>query len=758
VGDLAARQGARTALDEAFVVVSPDGQLGGWNQRFVDLWGLAADVLATRSAEDVFLRAAERAWDPTRFLALLRVPLGAGVGVEGNVVLADGRTVEARGTVLAGPGPRPGRLWRFREAARLVPAPAPADPWPRCGGRPAVCSRDLASLWGAMDRANYTIVTTDGDGRIRTFNPAAARLLGYTPGEVVDRANVVLFHDERELRARAEQLSRELERPVAPGFEVLAAPARSGETDERDWTFVTRGQSRIPVLLAVTPLKGDEGQVTGFLHVGHDVTRSKEVERLKNDFVSTVSHELRTPLAAIRGSLGLLEGGVLGELPGQAIEVLRIARTASDRLIRLINDLLDLDKMDAGKHLLHLEDTEAPPLVQVTLEQLHAVAHKAGVKLFSWVKGPQRVHVDPDRIVQVLTNLVSNAVAFSRRGGEVRVRVEPGKPGFLRFSVTDHGVGIPHESLGRLFGRFEQIDDTEAPARSGTGLGLAISKAIIQQHRGEIGVDSQVGIGSTFWFEVPLADGHGVAPGAHQAHVLLVAGDEKLSRELGGAVVHAGYALVRATAARSAERLIAREPPAAIIVDLDSVPQGLDLLAARRGGEAPSAARVALGGAACPDGLSGPGTSWLHKPVEGPVLVAALRRLVADAAPHVLVVDDDPSVRMVVASQLRSCGIVCTEAASGAEALRLARADPPGLIVLDVGMPGMDGYQVVAALQRRHLGEVPLVVYSGRELGARDRAALTLGPTRHLLKARSSERELVGAVRELLGGRAEAHR
>lgn len=237
-----------------------------------------------------------------------------------------------------------------------------------------------------------------------------------------------------------------------------------------------------------------------------DVSARRELEGLKDDFVSTVSHELRTPLTSIRGALALLVGGVLGPLPADVMELVQIARTNSERLIRLINDLLDLEKIQKGRMEYRHARIDVQRLVCSAVDGVRAIAAEAGVGMHTDFHGPETVHGDEGRLVQVLTNLMSNAIKFSPCGSFVEVEVVLAAPGRARFSVTDRGPGIAPAQLPRLFGKFQQIDSSNTRAKGGTGLGLAISKAIVEAHGGAIGVESRPGEGSRFWFEVPTFD------------------------------------------------------------------------------------------------------------------------------------------------------------------------------------------------------------------------------------------------------------
>jgi signal transduction histidine kinase len=228
------------------------------------------------------------------------------------------------------------------------------------------------------------------------------------------------------------------------------------------------------------------------------------VDRLKSEFVSTVSHELRTPLTSIRGSLGLLSAGVLGEFPTQARDIIDLAQRNAVRLTALINDILDFERLESGRVEMEIDDVDLQPLFEKSMESVRPVADD---QMISIVCAPTalRVRADADRIVQVLVNLLSNALKFSPAGSEVGVWAEARGSNQVRIFVRDRGTGIPVEDHLRIFERFAQVETSDQRGTGGTGLGLAICKAIVEHHGGSIGVDSAPGEGSTFWFELPAA-------------------------------------------------------------------------------------------------------------------------------------------------------------------------------------------------------------------------------------------------------------
>jgi len=235
-----------------------------------------------------------------------------------------------------------------------------------------------------------------------------------------------------------------------------------------------------------------------------DITDRKQAEQNVNEFFSTVSHELRTPLSAVKGSLRLIEGGLAGHISNEARELLDIALSSCERLIRLVNDILDLRKIEAGKIELSIRQVSAAELIQEVLQGLASYAESHGVLLNSHSPSQLKFEADHDRIVQVMTNLVGNAIKFSGEGAQVKLTVSQIDDHHVRLSVEDNGPGIPEDKHHLLFMKFKQLDASDSRRQDGTGLGLAICKAIVGQHHGKIGVESKEGQGSTFWFELPL--------------------------------------------------------------------------------------------------------------------------------------------------------------------------------------------------------------------------------------------------------------
>ena len=335
-------------------------------------------------------------------------------------------------------------------------------------------------------------VAVDFSGCITDWNSRAEALFGWRRTEVVGRPVVEVLVPER-FRVASERALRDI---VASGR--MPPPGAAMERIALD-----RAGREIEVELRVGMVNSGKLQLLCAFML--DISQRKEVDRLKTEFVSTVSHELRTPLTAVYGSLRLLAAGVAGQLPAQGRQLLEMSTRSCERLIRLINDVLDVERIASGRLAMRAEPLELRSLVARAIHDTEPYARQLDVRVRLEDAGAPDLRVvgDDDRIVQVVVNLLSNAAKYSPRGDEVVVTLGA-RGSHARVSVVDHGPGIPPEFRGRLFERFAQADASDRREKGGTGLGLNICRSIVTAHGGSIGVDSEPGVRTEFWFELPL--------------------------------------------------------------------------------------------------------------------------------------------------------------------------------------------------------------------------------------------------------------
>lgn len=333
------------------------------------------------------------------------------------------------------------------------------------------------------------LAIVDMSGAIELTNPKIEQLFGYSSNELVGRNLLTLFKPAQ-----------------FPDFESFCLAVTENQIGNiSEWQALRKSEQRFPIELTLNEFWTRDG--LRFLVVIIDVTELHEVDRLKREFVSIVSHELRTPLTSIRTSLTMVSAGVLGEMTEKMKKAIQVAERNTIRLISLINDILDLQKLESNKLDIVFASVPVSLVIERSLESVRSFSEQQNVALVA-KNNDFKAYVDEDRIVQVLVNLLSNAIKFSPSGGKVTISVSS-EPGFLKFTVEDQGRGIPEQFRSLIFERFQQVQQSDSREKGGSGLGLAICKAIVEQHCGTIGCDSKPGEGSTFWFKVPEAPSSG---------------------------------------------------------------------------------------------------------------------------------------------------------------------------------------------------------------------------------------------------------
>ena len=487
------------------------------------------------------------------------------------------------------------------------------------------------------------------------------------------------------------------------------------------------------------------------------IAEHERMKRLKDEFTSMVSHELRTPLTSIRGALGLVAGGALGPVPDKAQRMLDIAKDNTERLMRLINDILDIERMESGQITLEKKPCRADDLVGRAADAMRAMADEAGVTL-SVEAGDAGLWADEDRMMQTVTNLVSNAVKFSPRGSTVRLTAAR-RGGDVVFVVEDEGRGIPPEHLERIFAPFQQVDSSDSREKGGTGLGLAICRSIVAQHGGRIWAESTPGQGAKLSFSVPALDeAPRSEPPVRAAPLVLVCDDDPSVREVVTAILERrAYRVVTASSAEEAVEVAAVQQPAAILLDL--------LMPGLSGWDAATLLKQHCETRHIPivilsvlsqreaEEVTGNVVDWVQKPLDEPTLFGALEKAVSGShkPSRVLIVEDDLDLAHVLTAMLEHNGVEVLHAGDGGEAIRLSQRFVPDLVVLDLELPRVDGFAVVEWMRRHdRLRHASLVVYTVAELDDADRERLRLGHTEFLTKGCVTPEDFDGRVTDLL--------
>jgi PAS domain S-box-containing protein len=485
-------------------------------------------------------------------------------------------------------------------------------------------------------------------------------------------------------------------------------------------------------LVHILPVRNSQGDIFAGMVMMQNITQRKEVERLKDEFISTVSHELRTPLTSLRGFAELMLEREFP--PDKRRRFLSIIHGETVRLTNLINDFLDLQRMESGRQIYHLDRVDMLELLRESIALFQEADSKHTLHLEAADALPP-VAADKDRLRQVLSNLISNAIKFSPGGGTVTVG---GRRGGTQLTVwvADQGVGIPPEAISRLFSKFFRVDSDQTRSIGGTGLGLALVKEIVEAHQGRIWVESEPDCGSTFYFTLPIA-GQTPPPvmapeagGGSVTDILLVENDPVFSQLLRERFENAGLSVTTTQYAEQALELMRLFAPRLLLLDVHLAGQmdGWDLLVALKSDPVLQAIPIVIittSEEANLRGLALAGADYLPRPFTPEGLMQAIRRhLPSLAGKRVLVADDDAAFRRQVVELLAAVeNLQVAEAANGREVLSHVARRMPDLLLLDLLMPEMDGFEVLHQLRAdKRAMNLPVLVVTGKDLVPAEKA------------------------------------
>jgi len=554
------------------------------------------------------------------------------------------------------------------------------------------------------------VVVNDVEGRIIMVNPAAERILGLSGGQLVDQPFYELFSafgssGEDEAVSAMEMLLS------APMPEMTKTFKMSLETDNR------------VIHALLSPVLSERDEFLGVVTIFRDITKEVEADRAKSEFVSTVSHELRTPMTAIKGYTDLLHAGAVGPINAEQKRFLTTIKSNTDRLTALINDLLDISRMETGRVRFEPRPLQVGDVIADVVNALATQADAKNQQLtYEVAGGLPDVMGDRDRLNQVLTNLIGNAIHYTPEGGEIELhayRVERA----VRIDVRDTGIGIAPEDVGHIFERFYRSDHPLVQETRGTGLGLSIVRMFVEMHGGRVWVESNPGKGSTFTFILPLPVAEGEETAYRlptrltaQIRTILVVDDDRDAADLTKRYLEdGGYKVVVLGNGRPVEEWVKANRPDLVLLDL-ILPDvgGLDVLRAVKENPDISDIPVVVQSIVPDDGSAWElgAVDYLTKPVGKDGLLRSVEQALTWQG-RVLIVEDDPDTVGLLAATMRQVGFTPLVAADGYEALTMTRRYRPDLILLDLRLPGMDGYEALTHLKRDSVTQtIPIIAVS----------------------------------------------
>jgi PAS domain S-box-containing protein len=543
-----------------------------------------------------------------------------------------------------------------------------------------------------FENANDGIYILDRAGRIVSFNCKAEELTGYTFEEVRGQPYTLLVSSGPERKKARRAFLKNMR----------------GQPDKTELTIIRKDGREVILELSTRPI-WQGGQIVGIQGIARDITERKELERLKSDFISTVSHELRTPLTSIKGYVDLVLAGDVGPLTPEQKEFLTIVSQNTTRLTELINDLLEIERLESGRIEFEFAELDLAEVLENVARSLHVNAEQKGLEFLTEIPSGLKVRGDRERLAQVFLNLLSNAIKYTPAGTvELRAHQEDDA---VVVEVRDTGIGLSESDLQKLFQKFFRSDNPYVRKVGGTGLGLSIAKAIVERHGGTITVTSQLGQGSTFTVRLP-------ALARPERPLVLVIEDEvAIARLIAKYIEKMGYRAVTAYSAREGFDQAVRLKPD--LITLDVLMPDLDGFALiQQLKKHPETAHIPVIFLSIvqdrQQGLRLGASAFLTKPIDERKFYETVRALLEPRGQPVLVVDDDRDYAQLLKRLLERQGFSVELAHDGDDALRKILSKRYQLVILDKNLPKRSGLDVLQEMRNsRSLHRVPVIVISG---------------------------------------------
>jgi PAS domain S-box-containing protein len=610
-------------------------------------------------------------------------------------------------------------------------------------------SKSRAILEGIADG----VMVADARGNVILFNAAAQEILGMSREEIAGRP----IHELSGVYGAGGDTWLALTQEWAQ-----ALPAKD-ESTSFESQFKTE-EKVISVHMAPVLTKDE---FLGTVSVFRDITREAAVDRMKSELISIVSHQLRTPMTSIKGYTDLLYLETVGEINEAQRRFLSIIKSNADRLALLANDLLDISHIETGRIRFNLEFIHISAIGDEVAASLRGQTEEKGLSLeLDIPEGLPPIYGDRDRVTQILTNLIDNARHYTPAGGQITVSAQV-RGNFLQVSVADTGIGIAPEDQEKIFDRFYRTDHPLVQEVAGTGLGLSIAKSFVEMHGGKIWVQSEPGQGSTFSFTLPFAEGEkeleefSVLPPsplsfAPSQQILVVEDEPDIAELIRYHLESNGYEVITAAQGKEALAKAQQEKPDLITLDI-RLPDidGFEVLQQLKSNEKTADIPVVIVSIVPDreDGFRLGAVDYVVKPVDEGRLLSAVGAILPKED-LILVVDDDRDTTGLIQEVLGRAGFKVRAANNGFQALAIARQDQPGLILLDLKMPGLDGYEVLKRLKRDGATQnIPVLVVTGSvtDEEVKRKKVLALGAAQFLTKPFAID-ELVEEINRVLTG------
>ncbi len=589
---------------------------------------------------------------------------------------------------------------------------------------------------------DYAFIMLDKDGYITSWNMGAERIKGYKSHEIIGQ-HFSIFYPSDALRKHH------------PAHE-LQISKEHGRYEEEGWR-VRKNGSKFWANVVITPIYDEKGRLIAYCKVTRDLTERRKTETLKNEFVSVVSHELRTPLTSIRGSISLILGGAAGSCSEKTLHLLEIANNNCERLVHLINDILDIEKIEAGKMNFCLHTYDTADLIKNSIVDNQIYIEKYNKQVVSKLIPHVQISVDIDRFMQVLANLISNAAKFGNEGSQIKIEMKKISNG-VRISVTNHGPGIPKNFQDKIFQKFSQADASSVRSQGGTGLGLSISKAIIERLGGTMGFKSTPGKETVFYFDLPSTDVKQIAMGSSTEispsinRILICEDDEDQAVYLKELVEGAGFVGEICFTAAQTKRNLEDNVYYALLLDLvlpdmDGIQLIKELRDTARDPNIPIIiiSIIANEAKSYTNGNAVQVVDWINKPVDFNKLAKAFSTIsdrIKTDKPRLLHVEDDIDVQKIVINLFsdRAKIVSLTTIREAKDILHKQKFD---VAIIDLLLPDGNGAEILPALAEHN---IPVIVFSRDDLDPK----FVQYVQEVLIKSKTSPERLLDTINQFL--------